>query len=118
MTLTNSVKEKINLSELFNIVQGFRQDDLLSFDLLLFVMDSVLRKMVMHRYGTIQKSVQLLAYVDDINIIGNTKRNVTAAFSAIGRESTKMGRVVNEGKTKYILLTSRDGPYWISDYGQ
>ena len=38
-----------------------------------------------------QKSVQLLAYADDIDIIGRTKRDVTAAFGAIERESTKMG---------------------------
>ena len=40
--------------------------------------------------------------------IGRTKRDVTAAFGAIERESTKMGRVVNEGKTKYMFSTSRD----------
>ena len=54
-----------------------------------------------------QASVQLLAYADDIDIIERTKRNVTAAFSAIERESTKMGLVVNEGKIKYMSSTSR-----------
>ena len=49
--------------------------------------------------------IQLLAYVDDIDIIG---RDVTAAFSAIERESTKMGLAVNEGKTKYMFSRSRD----------
>ena len=43
------------------------------------------------------KSVQLLAYADDIDIIGCTKRDITAAFSGIERESTKMGVAVNEG---------------------
>ena len=71
-------------------------------------MASVLRKAGVHRCGTIfQKSVQLLAYANDIDIIGRTKRNVTAAFGAIERESTKM-LVVNEGKTKYMFSTSRD----------
>ena len=55
-----------------------------------------------------KKIVKMLAYADDIDIIGRTKRNVTAAFSAIERESTKMGLAVNEGKTKYMLSTSRD----------
>ena len=63
----------------------------------------------MHRNGTIlQKSVQLLAYADDIDIIGHTKRNVTAAFSATERESTKIVLAVNEAKTKYMLSTNRD----------
>ena len=66
-----------------------------------FLMESALRKAGVHHNGTIfQKSVKLLAYIDDIHIIGCTKRDVTAAFSAIERESTKMGRAVNEGKTK------------------
>ena len=72
-------------------------------------MESVLRKAGVHRNGTVFcKSVQLLAYADDIDIIGRTKQDVTAAFSAIERESSKMGLAVNEGKTKYMLSTSRD----------
>ena len=66
-------------------------------------MECDLRKAGVHRNGTIfQKSVQLLAYADDIDIIGRTKRDVAAAFCAIEQESTKMGLAVNEGKTKYI----------------
>ena len=67
-----------------------------------------MRKAGVHRNGTIFfKSVQLLAYADDVDIIGRTKRDVTAAFSAIERESAKMGLVVNEGKTKYMLSSCR-----------
>ena len=91
MTLINScssVKVGMGLSEPFDTLRGFRQGNPLSCDLLNFVMDSILRKAGVHRSGTIfQKSVQLLAYADDIDIIGRTKRDVTAAFSAIERES-------------------------------
>ena len=52
-------------------------------------------------------SVQLLVYTENIDIIGRTKRDVTAAFSAIEGESTKMGLAITEGKTKYMLSTSR-----------
>ena len=62
--------------------------------------------------GTIfYKSVQLLAYADDIDIIGRTMRDVTATFSAIERESAKMGLAVNEDKTKYMLSTGGDVPH-------
>ena len=70
-------------------------------------MESVIGKAGVHRNGTIfYKSVQLLAYADDIVIIGSTMRNVTAAFSAIEGKSAKMGLAVNDGKTKYMLTTS------------
>ena len=61
------VSDKANSCELFN-----------------FVMESVLRKARVHRNGIIfQKSVQLLAYADNIDIIGCSKPDVTAAFSGI-----------------------------------
>ena len=36
-----------------------------------------------------------------------SKRDVTAAFSAVERDSAKMRLAVNEGKTKYMFSTSR-----------
>ena len=51
------------------------------------------------------KNVQLLAYAYDIDIIGRTMRDVTAAFSAIEWKSAKMDRAVNNGKIKYMLST-------------
>ena len=45
---------------------------------------------------------------NDIDIIGRTKRNVTAAINAIERKSIKTGLAVYEGKTKYMLSTSID----------
>ena len=73
MTLSNScssVKVEMDLSQPFDTMRGFKQDDPLACDLFNFVMKSVLRKAGVHRYGTIcQKSVHLLEYVNDIGII-------------------------------------------------
>ena len=67
-------------------------------------MERVLRKTGVHRKGTkVYKSVQLLAYADDIVSIGRTMGDVTAGFSAIERESAKRALAVNEGKTKNML---------------
>ena len=70
-------------------------------------MESVQRKAGVHCSGTIfpKCPVQLPAYAD---VIGCTKRDATAALSATEYKSTKMGLAVNEGKTKYMLSTSRD----------
>ena len=74
-------------------------------------MESVLRKAGVLRNRTIfYKSVQLLAYADDIDIICRTMQYVSAAFSGIERQSAKVGLAFNEGKTKYMLSTSGDVP--------
>ena len=74
----------MDLSEPFDTVRRFRQGDPLACDLFNFVMESVMKKAGIHRNGTIfQKSGHLLAYADYIDIIGRTKRDVTAAFSAV-----------------------------------
>ena len=93
----------------FNVVRGFRQDDPLSCAIFNFVMESALGKKGVHRNGTIfEKSIQLLTYADDIDIIGRSKRDVTANFSAIERQSAKMRLAVNESNTKHMLSTRRD----------
>ena len=55
-----------------------------------------------------KKSIKLLVYAENTDIKGRTKRDVTAAFCAIERESNKMDLTVNEGKTKFWVrhLTS------------
>ena len=98
----------MKVSKPFDTVWDFRQGDPLLCNIFNFLMESVLRKAEVHRNGTfLRKSVQLLAYFDYIDIIGRTKRDITATFSAIERESSKMCLTVKEGKTKYMLSTSR-----------
>ena len=77
-----------NLSDPFHTVQGFRQGDPLSCNQFNFTMESIVRKAGVQRTGTIKnKSVQLLAHANDIDIIGHGIRDVTVAFAAIEKES-------------------------------
>lgn len=70
-------------------------------------MEGVLRNAEVHRNGTtFYKSVQLLVNADDRDIIKRCKRDITTAFTAIEKESAKVGLEVNEGKTKYKLSSS------------
>ncbi|XP_043064519.1 uncharacterized protein LOC122320475 [Drosophila ficusphila] len=113
MTLSNtnsSVKVGHDQSETFNTKLGLRQGDSLSCMLFNLLMESIIRKAGVHRTGTIltNRCVQLLAYADDIDIIGRTKRDVTAAFGAIEKESAKVGLAVNMEKTKFMVCSSRE----------
>ena len=60
-------------------------------------MENVLRKAEGHRY--------CLPTLTLFTPLGVPREMVTAAFSAIERESTKIGLVVNEGKTKQMETT-------------
>lgn len=53
--------------------------------------------------GTIfTKSVQILAYADDIVIVARTNKALTEAFIAIESSAAKLHLCVNESKTKYM----------------
>uniref|UniRef100_T1HU63 Reverse transcriptase domain-containing protein n=1 Tax=Rhodnius prolixus TaxID=13249 RepID=T1HU63_RHOPR len=60
--------------------------------------------------GTIfNKSVQLLAYADNLDIIGRSFRAVEEAFLTLEGPARRMGLVLNEKKTKY-MVTGRSTP--------
>jgi hypothetical protein len=53
--------------------------------------------------GTIfYKSVQLLAYADDIDIIARSPTTLKEAFLSLERAARVMGLKINEEKTKYM----------------
>ena len=71
-------------------------------------MEKIIRAADLRRSGTIfYKSVMLLAYADDIDIIGQSTREVSAAFSRLEKESSRMGLAVNTDKTKYLVSTNK-----------
>jgi len=112
MTLKNArsvVKVGNNLSEPFDTKRGFRQGDTLSCDFFNILMEKIIYAAGLRHNGTIfYKSVMPLAYADDIDIIGRSKREVSSAFSKFVKEAEKMGLAVNEDKTKYLASTVRD----------
>ncbi|GFS79500.1 reverse transcriptase domain-containing protein [Trichonephila clavipes] len=48
------------------------------------------------------RSLQLLAYADDIDIIGRSEKAVKEAFQALEISATNMGLTINEDKTKFM----------------
>jgi hypothetical protein len=59
--------------------------------------------------GTIyNKESQLLAYADDIDIVGRSESAVRDAYLALEREAAKLGLKINEQKTKYMIAARND----------
>ncbi|GFU67525.1 reverse transcriptase domain-containing protein [Trichonephila clavipes] len=58
-------------------------------------------------FGPKRHPVELLAYADDIDIIGRSEKAVKEAFQALEISATNMGLTINEDKTNFMeTLTS------------
>jgi hypothetical protein len=67
--------------------------------------------------GTIyNKETQLLAYADDIDIVGRSQSAVQNAYLALEGEAAKVGLKINEEKTEYMIAVRNDRP--TRDVGQ
>jgi hypothetical protein len=85
---------------------GLRQGDVLSTLLFNVVLEVIVRRANLQKTGTIyNKETQLLAYADDIDIVGRSQSAVRDAFLALEREAAKIGLKINEQKTKYMIAT-------------
>jgi hypothetical protein len=68
-------------------------------------LEKTVRDAGIEKRGTIyHKSIQVLAYVDDIDIIGLT---TGAAFLKLEKTAQETGLMANESKTKYMEITCK-----------
>lgn len=112
MTLNNincAIKTNGEPSATFETRNGFRQGDALSCDFFNICLEKIVRSSGANTRGTIfNKSVQLLAYADDIDIIGRNQRSVSEAFVGIEEAAGTMGLRINEDKTKYMISSKEE----------
>lgn len=59
---------------------------------------------IRHRMECLSNNT-LLAYVDDIVIIGNTRQGVMTRTNDLIRAAYPMGLEVNQDKAKYLVIT-------------
>jgi hypothetical protein len=115
--VTCCVKIQNDGSEYFETRQGLRQGDVLSTLLFNVVLEFIERRANQQTTGTIyNKETQLLAYADDIDIVGRSQSAVRNAYLALERETVKVGLKINEQKTKYMIAAQNDRT--IYDVGQ
>jgi hypothetical protein len=81
------------------------------------VLKVIVRRANLQTTGTIHnKETQLLAYADEIDILGRNQSAVRDAYLALEREAAKEGLTINKQKTKYMIAARNDRT--IRDVGQ
>ena len=98
-----------NLSEMFPIRNGLKQGDAVSPLLFNFALEHTIKRVQVNQDGLkLNGTHQLLAYADDVNILGGSARTVKENAEALLVAATKqIGLEINADKTKYIFM-SRD----------
>ena len=96
------------LSEPINIKNWVRQGDALACLLFNIALEKVIRDAALNIRGTIfYKSVQILEYADDIDIIGRTQSFTVEAFISLEKAAKGMNLFINQEKTKYVPVTKK-----------
>jgi hypothetical protein len=96
------------LSEPINVKNGVQQGDALASLLFNIALEKVIRDAALNTRGTIfYKSVQILAYADDIDIIGRTQSAMIEAITSLEKAAKGMNLFINQEKTKYMPDTKK-----------
>ena len=98
-----------NFSEMFPIRKGLKQGDALSPLLFNFALECAIRRVQVKQDGLkLNGTHQLLAYADDVNILGGSVHTVKENAEALVAATKVIGLEVNVDKTKYMVM-SREG---------
>jgi hypothetical protein len=95
-----------NLSEVFPIRNGLKQGDALSPLLFNLALDYAIKGVRVNQDGLkLNGTHQLLAYADDVNILGGSVHTVRENAEALVVATKEIGLEVNTGKTKYMVMS-------------
>jgi hypothetical protein len=100
------VRKGKHLSDSFPIQNGLKQGDALSPQLFNFALEYAIRKVRENQMGlTLNGTHQLLAYTDDVNLLGDNMDAIKKNTETLIDASKEVGLVINIEKNKYMLLS-------------
>ena len=95
-----------NLCDMFPIRNGLKKGDALSPLLFNFALEYAISRVQVNQYGLkLNGTHQLLAYADDVNILGGSVHTVKENAEALVVATKEIGLEVNADKTKYVVMS-------------
>ena len=94
----------------FKVGTGLKQRDRLPPNLFNIALEYIRRQLSVHTTSTIfHRSVQLIGYANDINIMGRTKRAISDVYGELKWRAKEVGLIINVEKTKAMVQNRRLG---------
>jgi len=95
-----------NVSDRFPIRNGLKQGDALSSMLFNFPLEYTIRRVQVNQEGLkLNGTHQLLAYADDVNILGGSIHNLKENAETLVAATREIGLEVNADNTKYMVMS-------------
>ena len=102
-----------NLSEIFPIRNGLKQGDALSPLLFNFALEYAIKRVQVNQDGLkLNGTHQLVAYADDVNILGGSAHTVKENVEALLVATKETGLEVNADKTEYMVMSQDRNAGW------